>query len=335
MHVFLTGATGLLGINTTAVLLARGHTVTALVRDRAKAERVLPRDGRIRILLGDMAQPDEWLGALRGFDALIHTAAYFREAFGRGDHAAKLEAWNVALPVRLAQAASDFGLQKTIIISSSGVVAKHPNGGPTDETLPPQTAVPENAYFVSKVRMENALRDLAPRLKNSLILIRPGWMYGPNDYAPTNAGELVRQLIHKGSVQMVSGAPVNTVDARDVAAGIVAALEKADGYEIFHIAGAPRTAVDTLRLIAKETGGKVQEVPLPAALFLSRVLEPISRLQNKPNPVPRIGLLTLSRGVAVSSEKAVQQLGVRFRPFEDTARDTAAFFRTQFMAGER
>ena len=130
MNVFITGATGLLGINTIHELLKRGHFVTALVRNTEKAGRVLPRTDRIKLINGDMDKPDDWIPKMQSAEALIHTAAYFREYFGAGDHAEKLQAWNVRLPVRLTQAASDFGLKKTVMVSSSGTVYPRPDGKP-------------------------------------------------------------------------------------------------------------------------------------------------------------------------------------------------------------
>ena len=332
MKVFLTGGTGLLGINVVDELLARGHSVVAVVRDLAKARRVLPESEHIAIVEGDMEHPDAWIGSLRGTDALIHAAAYFREAFAAGDHAAKLESLNVALPVRLAKAAAQYGLHKAVIISSSGVIYPRADGSPADETDPPRNNVPENAYFESKVRMEAALGELPPPVKDRLILIRPGWMFGPNDYAPTGAGQLVVNLLRDGSLQLTGGTPTCTVDARDVAKATVSALEtEGGGFEIFNVAGNPITAIEALRTVAREAGGgKVQEVPLGAALFLSALLEPVSRWRKQPNPIPRVGVLTLHHGVPVSSEKAKRKLGATFRPFAETARDTAAFVRTAF-----
>ncbi len=334
MNVFVTGGTGLLGNHLIAELLAQGHEVAALVRDTAKATRVLPSSPQLTTVMGDMGDADDWLPALAGKDAVIHAAAYFREAFGRGDHTAKLQALNVDLPVRLAREAARCGVRKTVIVSSSGVVYRRADGSPATEADEPRTPVPENEYFESKVRMEKALQAIALELGNSLIVIRPGWMFAPGDNAPTAAGELVIQLLCDGSLQMVGGSPLNTVDARDVAQTTVAALTKADGYEIFNVAGYPVRAIDTLRSIAEAAGNgaKVSEVPLPAALFLGAVLEPITRLQNKPNPIPRVGLLTLRRGVPISSQKAETQLGATFRPFAETARDTVAFFREAFAA---
>ncbi len=69
MHVFLTGATGLIGRALGASLLADGHAVTALTRG---ASGPLP-DGARRVV-GDPARPGAWQEALRGADACVHLA---------------------------------------------------------------------------------------------------------------------------------------------------------------------------------------------------------------------------------------------------------------------
>jgi dihydroflavonol-4-reductase len=328
MRVFLTGSTGLLGVNTVHALLARGHEVLALARDPDKARRVLPADKRVCVVPGDVEAPDAWLGRLADADALIHAAAYFREYYGRGDHAAKLRTINVELPARLARACDEFGLTKSIMVSSSGVVTARPDGRPSDETGAPASSVPGNAYFESKAEMERDLARLAPDLAHVMVVARPGWMFGPNDTAPTSAGQLVKDLLRQRSVQLIGGPPMGIADARDVAEGMVLALEKADRPGVYNLAGNPLPAIDALREVARQAGPghRVQQVPLPAAFMLSAVLEAFSRARGVPNPIPRMGLLTLSRGVLISSEKAERELGVRFRPFAETARDTVAYF---------
>ncbi|MBC8140710.1 MAG: NAD(P)-dependent oxidoreductase, partial [Armatimonadetes bacterium] len=172
MKVFVTGGTGLLGNHLITELLAQEHQVTALVRDPVKAVRVLPASPRLSTIVGDIENADNWLSSVDGMDAVIHAAAYFREAFGRGDHAAKLQTLNVDLPVQIAQEAARRNVRKTVIVSSSGVVYPRADGSPATEADEPRTPVPENEYFQSKVQMEKALRKIAPELGNSLIVIR-------------------------------------------------------------------------------------------------------------------------------------------------------------------
>src|SRR6187402_100124 len=94
MRVFVTGGTGLLGNNLVRALRAQGHEVRALVRSRKKADALLADSGA-EIVVGDMREVSGFEGALSGMDAVAHTAAYFREYYGPGDHAASLEDINI------------------------------------------------------------------------------------------------------------------------------------------------------------------------------------------------------------------------------------------------
>ncbi len=71
MHVFVTGATGLVGRALCAALPARGHTVTALTRaDPGRSG--LPAG--VQVLEGDTARAGSWLEELARCDACVHLA---------------------------------------------------------------------------------------------------------------------------------------------------------------------------------------------------------------------------------------------------------------------
>ncbi len=70
MHVFVTGATGLIGRALCPALLARGHTVTALSRAPG-AGRLPPA---VRVVAGDPARPGPWQAELERADACVNLA---------------------------------------------------------------------------------------------------------------------------------------------------------------------------------------------------------------------------------------------------------------------
>lgn len=82
MVVTVTGATGFVGRHIVAELLARGFSVRALVRDREKANRVLPARAAntpIDIIVGDVLDPRDARAACAGAGACIHLVGILRE----------------------------------------------------------------------------------------------------------------------------------------------------------------------------------------------------------------------------------------------------------------
>ena len=68
MKLVLFGATGHIGGAILDEALARGHDVTAVVRD---ASRVTQHHPQLHIVVGDVAQPATWAAAAKGADAVI------------------------------------------------------------------------------------------------------------------------------------------------------------------------------------------------------------------------------------------------------------------------
>lgn len=72
MKIFITGATGVLGLPTTRLLVARGHQVTALVRSDERAQRV--REMGATPVIGDLFDPNFVRVAAEGAESILHLA---------------------------------------------------------------------------------------------------------------------------------------------------------------------------------------------------------------------------------------------------------------------
>ena len=72
MRIFLTGATGHVGSAVLEALLRAGHGVTALVRDREKANGMSVRG--VQPIVGDLSSPKSYSAAAEACDTIIHTA---------------------------------------------------------------------------------------------------------------------------------------------------------------------------------------------------------------------------------------------------------------------
>ncbi|MDE2279430.1 MAG: NAD(P)H-binding protein [Xanthomonadaceae bacterium] len=76
MQIALFGATGHIGRAILDEALARGHDVTAVVRDPA---RLGLRHDRLRVVTGDVARPETWLDAMRGSAAAVASLSARRD----------------------------------------------------------------------------------------------------------------------------------------------------------------------------------------------------------------------------------------------------------------
>lgn len=76
MKIALFGANGHVGHAILDEALARGHDVTAIVRD---ASRLSTRHERLTVATGDASKPESWLDAVRGNDAVIASLSARRD----------------------------------------------------------------------------------------------------------------------------------------------------------------------------------------------------------------------------------------------------------------
>ncbi|MDI1479673.1 NAD(P)-dependent oxidoreductase [Polyangium sp. y55x31] len=114
MKILVTGATGKVGSRLSKRLAQRGHHVRALVRDEARAKDL--REAHIELALGDLLEPSSLSAAVRGVDAVVHCAAFFRGATPEQAHAV-----NNLGTQHLAHAAREASV-KRFVFTSTGLV---------------------------------------------------------------------------------------------------------------------------------------------------------------------------------------------------------------------
>jgi dihydroflavonol-4-reductase len=327
MKAFVTGATGLLGNNLVRLLVQQGYEVTALVRSREKAQKLLGDVKNIEFVQGDMENVPGFADALQGCDVLFHTAAYFREYYQPGNHWPKLEKINVKGTIELLEAADKHGVKKAIHVSSGGVIGES-NGTANEDTTASGLAL-ENLYFRSKVETEKAIANFLKTHTMPVVMILPGWMYGPGDAAPTSAGQLVQDFLNRKLPGVIQGY-AGIADARDVASAMIQAIEKGKSGERYLVAGQLYTLLEVMKTLEKVSGVPSPRlyIPTPVALIIAWLSETYARLTGGSTLITVNGVRTIAKRHEVSSEKAVRELGAKFRPLEDTLRDTVNWYKS-------
>ncbi len=178
MKILVTGATGKVGSRLARRLAQRGDHVRALVRDLARAEGL--RHDRIELVRGDLLDVASLDAAVRGVDAVVHCAAFFRGATPEQAHAV-----NDLGTQHLANAARAAAV-KRFIFTSTGLVYG-PNGGrPAREDDP---CAPVDAYPASKLAAERFL--LAMEGLDVRVLRLP-FVYGDGDAHIAEAVPMMR-----------------------------------------------------------------------------------------------------------------------------------------------
>jgi nucleoside-diphosphate-sugar epimerase len=167
MKILVTGATGKIGSRLARRLAQRGDQVYALVRDPTRAAQL--RGERLELVVGDILKPATLAAAVRGIDAVVHCAAFFRGATDEQAHAT-----NDVGTQALANAAREAAV-KRFIFTSTGLVY-----GPTGGRLAQEDdrCAPVAAYPVSKLAAERYLLGLDGI---DVRVLRLPFVYGDGD----------------------------------------------------------------------------------------------------------------------------------------------------------
>ena len=141
MKILVTGATGKVGSRLSKRLAERGDDIRALVRDTAKAVEL--SQAKIELAKGDLLDQDSLAAAVRGVDAVVHCAAFFRGATPE-----EAQATNDLGTQHLARAAAAANVKRFVFTSTNlvygatggRVVNEDDACAPVTELVPPAVA---------------------------------------------------------------------------------------------------------------------------------------------------------------------------------------------------
>jgi len=299
MKAFVTGGTGFIG----------SHLVDALLEDQRTSEvRCLVRsqerwlEGKpVTLIHGDLFSRQILAEAMQGVDVVIHNAAVLR-----GKTQRDLDIVNVEATESMVRIAHEMGVKKMIILSSQA--ASGPSlARPKREDDPME---PISMYGISKMKMENRIREVAPD-SMQITFIRPPAVYGPREeqiYSYFKMAKFrISPIIGDGSSNRVS-----MVYVSDLVQGIVKAIDfRSNSVDSFFISGPELVTWNEIRQATDHAlGSKSLAVKIPRSLVLrlGGLVEDISGLVGAYPVFNRDKANELSQQWICDHEKAIRVL---------------------------
>jgi dihydroflavonol-4-reductase len=318
--VLVTGATGLVGNNVVRQLLGRGQAARALVRgvgatvETAFAGLHLPR------FTGSLEDAVVLDRALDGAGIVVHAAAMVHCGWR---HLDEMRRANVEGTRQVARAARRAGA-RMIHVSSVDAIGLRADGIPADEDTPPGGML-ECPYVVTKREAEAVVLEEVDRGLDAVI-VNPVYMIGPWDWKPSSG----RMLLEVGAGRGLFAPPGSNdfVDVRDVAAGILAAIDRGRTGRRYILGGHPLSYLDAWRIFAR-AAGRMQPLgiaPLAAARIAGWCGD-LAGLVLRREPAVNsaaVGMSMLAHNFSCCRAEA--ELGYTYRSFESTVQDAWGWF---------
>lgn len=295
-------------------MIARGHEVTAPVRDPRRAAFLT--DLGATVVQDDLSNVSRMVDELREADAVIHAAGRYRLGIPKSERGAMWDA-NIGTTTRVLDAAEAAGTTRIVYVSTVNVFG-NTHGRVVDEGYRRNLAegflswYDQTKYGAHEV-VEQRMHAGAP-----IVIVEPSQVYGPADHS--EVGEQLRaardgRLRYRALGEVGFG----LVHVDDLAAGIVEALERGRIGESYVLSG-PRSTLDEAVALAARLGGRQPpRIAIPTRLL--RLLAPVGGLIGRAN----LGeIVSASAGVTywASSAKAHAELGFEPRSIEQGLRDT-------------
>lgn len=174
MRILVTGATGFVGRQLAADLIASGADVRAVVRSTGGMAMT---PGIETIVVPSIGRTTDWSRALEGVDAVVHLAAQVHDTSRVTPAAvARYDEVNAHGTGRLASEVARAGVRRLVFVSSIKAMGEATTERPYVETDPP---APEDAYGRSKLEGERLLVNVAASSSLEWVVVRPPLVYGP------------------------------------------------------------------------------------------------------------------------------------------------------------
>jgi dihydroflavonol-4-reductase len=320
MRLFITGATGFVGFHVAQLAASQGAELRLLARPTSNLTH-LPRSAEV--VAGDLREPQSFLSALQGCDALIHVAADYRLWVPDPE---PMYRTNVEGTRELFRLAADSGVRRIVYTSSVATMGFH-GDAVVDEETPVSEADMIGHYKRSKWLAEQVAVKAA-RAGQQVMILNPTTPIGSLDTKPTPTGRIVVDFLN-GNFPAYVETGLNLVDVEEIARMHLVALERGTAGERYILGGENLTLKQILDRLAAITGLAAPTMKVPHAVAMAYAFFEETLTGKLRGREPRATVEAVRMGkkmMFASSAKAERELGLRVMSVEGALRAACRWF---------
>ncbi|MEX2615470.1 MAG: NAD-dependent epimerase/dehydratase family protein [Alphaproteobacteria bacterium] len=321
----VTGGGGFLGAHLISLLLAEGQDVRVLEKPGACLDH-LPID-RIDVVEADIRDATAVRPTVRGCDRVYHLAAdpnlWHRDR-------RSFDAVNHQGTVNVMRAAVDAGITEILYTSTESILAPPPSKENAHNRLDLDESDMPGPYCVSKFRAERAVHAMVAD-GAQIVIVTPTLPVGPGDWKRTPPTRMTVAFC-RGEMPAFLECRLNFMDARDVAWGMVLAMEKGRKGARYVLGDTNLYLSEWLRLVGEEVGRAVPRwrVPYAVALGTAYISEFWADYISHSMPMATVtGVRLTRRNMFFDTAPDLAELGLQPRCIRESVRDSIAWYRAQ------
>ncbi len=318
-RILVTGGSGFIGQHLVSELVARGDQVRVL--DVRLPTRPMPAVEYVEGSVLDKGLVQEMMA---GVDEVYHLAGH--PGMWKRDHA-EFHAINFQGTENVLAAARKRAIGRFLHCSTESILfrSSRPNQAAAEDAQLSVDDMP-GPYTRSKMLADQlALQAAASGFP--VIVACPTMPIGAHDHNHTPPTAMLRHFLGGGPLRIYLDFIVNLVDVRDVALGLILAMEKGRLGNRYVLGGDSIALGQVLALMAAISGRRKLFVPIPGRLaeLAASVIELKANYVTRRTPAATVeGVRIARRASALSIDKARRELGYAPRPVEPVLQETIA-----------
>lgn len=323
MTILVTGGAGFIGSHLVRRLVERGERVRVLERPGAMVEH-LPL-GQVEIVRGDIRDRAAVERAVRGCREVYHLAAnphlwvHRRGLFRQVNYLGAVHVMDAALAA---------GARRILHTSTESILTRaHQATAITEEQVVRREDV-VGPYCRSKFLAEQYAFRLA-WAGAPVVIVNPTLPVGPGDFGQSPPTQMILDFC-RGKRREYLDAELNLIDVRDVAEGMVLALERGRPGHRYLLGHENLSIRAVFGILARLTGLPEPRwrVPYAVALAAAYASEFLADVLTHREPAATVtGVLLTRRRMHFDAGNSLRELGLRPCPVADALADAVAWFR--------